>query len=285
MPTNRNRSATIHFLVLSITAVMIAACGAADVGNRSRSQPPAAADILRVGVSPVFPPLIYGQGTKITGLEAELARDFAAFSGKSPQFVETAWPDIIPALLDGRIDIIMSGMSITAERKIRITFSRPYFRTGQMALVRREDKGHFPTGYYGIKGQSPVLRFGVVEGTTGETFVRRNFGEAKSITTYRTAREGMDALTTPVRVHRIDMFITDGPVQMMLLAESASEKLGLLPYLLTEESLAWGMRKEDTGLQAAANRFLEALKAEGRLDPIIQRWIPYADAMEKSFEN
>jgi polar amino acid transport system substrate-binding protein len=272
-------------LIILFCVVLMAACGGTAPKSRDATQSATAADGLRVGVSPDFPPLIHKQGGTITGLEAELAREFAAFYGKPHRFVEIPWPELIPALLDGRIDIIMSGMSITAERKIRIAFSQPYFRTGQMAVVRREDKGRFPTGYYGIRGQSPVLRFGVVEGTTGEIFVRRNFGEAKSITAYRTAREGLAALTTLVMVHRIDIFITDGPVQIMLLAEQPSEDLGLLPYLLTEESLAWGMRKEDRELQAAADGFLETLKDEGRLEPIIEHWIPYADAMEKSFEN
>ena len=272
-------------LIILFAAALIAACGGTAAKSREATQTATAADALRVGVSPDFPPLIHKQRGTITGLEAELAREFAAFYGKPHRFVEIPWPDLIPALLDGRIDIIMSGMSITSQRSIRIAFSQPYFRTGQMAVVRREDKGRFPTGFYGIRGQAPVLRFGVVEGTTGEIFVRRNFGRANRITTYRTAREGLADLTTRVMVRRIDIFITDGPVQIMLLAEQSSKELGLLPYLLTEESLAWGMRKEDRDLQAAADGFLEMLKNEDRLEPIIQHWIPYADAMEKSFEN
>lgn len=282
-----NQTPRPFFLALFslIAAMLIAACGG--TATKNQVAPPSAtpAEALRVGINPNFPPLIDNQRGRITGLEAELAREFAAFSGKPHRFVEIPWPDLIPALLDGRIDIIMSGMSITAQRNLRIAFSQPYFRTGQMAVVRREDKGRFPTGYYGIRGQAPVLRFGVVEGTTGEVFVRRNFGRANRITTYRTAREGLAALTTRILVRRIDIFITDGPVQIMLLAEQSSKALGLLPYLLTEESLAWGMRKEDRDLQAAADRFLETLKDEGRLEPIIQHWIPYADAMEKSLEN
>ncbi|HHP7234079.1 MAG TPA: substrate-binding periplasmic protein [Desulfobacterales bacterium] len=271
-------------LIILFAAALIAACGGTAAKSRETTTA-TAADALRVGVSPDFPPLIHKQRGTITGLEAELAREFAAFYGQPHRFVEIPWPDLIPALLDGRIDIIMSGMSITSQRSIRIAFSQPYFRTGQMAVVRREDKGRFPTGFYGIRGQAPVLRFGVVEGTTGEIFVRRNFGRANRITTYRTAREGLADLTTRVMVRRIDIFITDGPVQIMLLAEQSSKELGLLPYLLTEESLAWGMRKEDRDLQAAADGFLEMLKNEDRLEPIIQHWIPYADAMEKSFEN
>lgn len=231
--------------------------------------------VLKVGVSTNAPPLVYKQGGEITGLEVELAREFAKFLGKSVQFVELDWKNQIPALLDKRTDIIMSGMSITKKREYRIAFSTPYFRSGQMAIVRRGDKNNFPTGYYGIVGQSPVLKIGVVRGTTGEQFVRKNFSQAKKISTFKTSRDALKALLTIIQINRIDILIHDGPILMMLTAEDESADLAILPHLLTEEYLAWGIRKNDVALLAAADQFVEQLKKEGRLRSMIQRWIPY----------
>ena len=233
--------------------------------------------LLRVGVSTNAPPFIYKQSDEIVGLEAELAQAFADFLGKSLQFVELKWKDQIPALLDGRTDIIMSGMSVTKKRTIRIAFSTPYYRTGLMALVRREDKTRrFPVGYKSIVGQVPSLRFGVVQGTTGEQFVRQNFGRAKMIRVYGTSREAANALTTVFLVNRIDLLVHDGPILVMLAAEDESGKLHLIPEYMTEENLAWGIRKNDPQLLESANRFIEKLKKEGRLATMTQRWIPLA---------
>ena len=57
-------------------------------------------NILRVGVTPNAPPLIFKQGNKIVGLEADFARELAKYLDKSLRFVELEWQDQIPALLD-----------------------------------------------------------------------------------------------------------------------------------------------------------------------------------------
>jgi len=264
-----------------LLSVLTACTATQTAGPATGSTPPGDAktdvdkNVLRVGVSTNAPPLIYKQGKEITGLEAEMARELAKHLERPIQFVELKWKDQIPALLDGRTDIIMSGMSITSKRQVRISFTTPYLKTGQMALVRREDESRFPIGYAGILGQSPSLRFGVVKGTTGEQFVRQNFEQAEKIRVYNTSRDAMGALLTIALVNRIDILIHDGPILIMLAAEDESSKLAIVPHFLTEEYLAWGIRKNDTDLLASANAFIDMMKREGRLDSIIQRWIPY----------
>lgn len=273
-----------YLLVSCALLLTIAACSTTSVEpsatrTGSSSSPPGAElekDLLRVGVSTNAPPLIYKQAGEIIGLEAELAQELADFLGRQLQFVELKWPDQIPALLEKRTDIIMSAMSVTQKRAIRIAFSTPYYRTGLLALVRREDRNRFPTGYRGIVGQTPSLRFGVVKGTTGEQFVRKNFGRADRIRTYNNSRDAVNALTTVFVVNRIDVLVHDGPILVMLAAEDESGKLYLIPEYMTEENLAWGMRKSDPQLLASANRFIDTLQQEGRLKRMIERWIPLA---------
>jgi len=275
-----NKWLQITLSSIMLLSVMTACTATHTAGPATGSTRPGDAEtdvddnLLRVGVSTNAPPLIYRQGKEIVGLEAELARELAKHLGKSIQFVDLKWKDQIAALLDGRTDIIMSGMSITRKRQVRISFTTPYFKTGQMALVRREDKNRYPKGFAGILGQSPVLKFGVVRATTGEKFVRQNFDQASRIRVYNTSREAMRALSTIVLVNRIDILIHDGPILIMLAAEDESSKLAILPYYLTEEYLGWGIRKNDTELLASANAFIDMMKREGRLDTIVQRWIP-----------
>ena len=57
-------------------------------------------NILRVGITPNAPPLIFKRGKKIIGLEADFAKEFAKYLGKSLRFVELEWEDQIPALLE-----------------------------------------------------------------------------------------------------------------------------------------------------------------------------------------
>ena len=96
-------------------------------------------NILKVGVTSNAPPLIYKHNNQFTGLEAELAAELAKFTGKEVRFVEVKWVDQIPALLSGKTDIIMSGMTVTTLREMRIAFSKPYIIAGQVSLVRRNE--------------------------------------------------------------------------------------------------------------------------------------------------
>jgi len=263
----------------SIAAYLVALCLV--VPCVAQASDPASGQVvaggtLRVGVSTNSPPLIGKQGGKIVGLEAELAHELGKFLGKSISFVEVPWKDQISALLDNRTDIIMSGMSITKARRYRIAFSEPYFRTGQIALVRKQAKTKVPMpGYYGIYSWAPIVTMGVVKGTTGEFFVNKSFNNAKKVVSFATAKEAVAALQKKwIQGYEIDVLIYDAPMVYNLASENEGE-LVPLPALLTEEYLAWGIRKDDTALLESANKFIEQMKKEGKLMPIIKKWIPF----------
>ena len=226
-------------------------------------------NILRVGVSTNAPPLVFKQAQKVVGLEAEFAEALAEYLGKSLHFVELDWEDQIPALLENRTDIIMSGMTVTALRKVRIAFCNSYFRSGQMALIRSEDAGRFITGFYSVTKSSAI---GIVKNTTGEFFVREHFGFVK-IVEFNASKKAVEALIKA----EIDMFIHDAPIILYLSSENETKGVTPLFSLLTEEYLAWGVRKTDEALLQSANDFLQKLQAEGRLKPMLKRWIPFVN--------
>ncbi|MGE9293890.1 MAG: transporter substrate-binding domain-containing protein [Puniceicoccales bacterium] len=224
--------------------------------------------ILRIGVAPTGPPVIFKQGEKYSGIEADLARAFCADIQKIPQFVEVPFNDLIPALLDGKIDIIMSGMSFTEMRAIRVNFSQPYLKVGQMPLVRIEDVSKYPStlGLINTKG-----KVGVEFGTTGDYLVQENFLYAERVP-YRDIEQAPKDLIAG----KIDMFIYDSPVIWWYASEYESQGLAPLLAPLSEEFLCWAVRKDDSNLLAAANDFLELYRSSGKLQEIIKKWMPYA---------
>ncbi|MFC1859270.1 substrate-binding periplasmic protein, partial [Thermodesulfobacteriota bacterium] len=156
---------------------------------------------------------------------------------------------------------------------IRIAFSDPYFRTGQMALANKAVNRNYPKNFYALLGMSIVLKFGVVEGTTGEAYVRKNLGSAKEIIAYETSKIAVEKMLGG----KIDLLVHDAPIILMLAAENEAKGLTPLPSLLTEEYLAWGIRKNDVELLKSANRFVAEMKKDGKLDSTIRRWIPYSE--------
>jgi ABC-type amino acid transport substrate-binding protein len=256
-------------LILFFAAMFfLFSCTAAEQNSAAPRLVPPDPNILRVGVTPNAPPLIFKQNHKIVGLEADLARDLAEYLGKSPSFVELKWEDQIPALLENRIDIIMSGMSITALREVRIAFALSYFESGQMALIRRKDAVRYRTGLFSFATSSAI---GVVKDTTGEYFVETQFSNVNRIA-YTDPR----AAVTDLIDNHIDMFIYDAPMALYLASENESRGLTVLFVRLTKEPLAWGIRKDNVELLKSANQFLQLRNEEGKLNTMIKYWIPLA---------
>ena len=271
---SRQRMSNQGIILYFVTILSLLCAGVTGIQAASTQQTDKESNTLKVGVSTNSPPFVYLQGKDPVGLEPELANELGKFLNRPIQFVELEWLDQIPALLEGRTDIIMSGMSVTTMREARIAFSESYLKTGQMAMVRRDDKNRYSQGYATVLQQAPTKVIGAVKGTTGEQFVLKNLGSAKKIRIFTTSSEGINALTTAFEVRRIDILIHDGPILISQLAERQAIGLALVPTLLTEEYLAWGIRKNDVELLKSANRFLNEMKNNGRLVPIVQRWIP-----------
>ena len=224
-------------------------------------------NILRVGVSPNSPPLIYKQSGKIVGLEADFAKELANHLNKSLRFVELEWKDQIRALLDNRIDIIMSGMTRTSLREVRIAFTTPYFKSGQMALIRREDLARFRTGFFSLATSSAI---GAIKDTTGEYFVQSRFSSVDK-KLFSTSKSAVKALIKK----EIDIFIHDAPMILYLASENETNGLTALFALLTKEDLAWGIRKDNVELLQSVNSFLQNPQNEKKLKQMIQYWIPF----------
>ncbi|MBW1891930.1 MAG: transporter substrate-binding domain-containing protein, partial [Deltaproteobacteria bacterium] len=76
------------------------------------------------------------------------------------------------------------------------------------------------------------------------------------------------------KTHKIDMLVYDGVAVLML--EKTNQKYGMkkIPLFLTDEYLAWGVRKNDDALLNSANDFLDEIKGNGKLKEILSRWIP-----------
>jgi len=257
-------------LILILTALSLFS-GCAPTGQNT-TQPnliPHDKDVLRVGVTPNSPPLIFRQGNKLIGLEAELARELAASLGKSLHFVELNWDDQIPALLENRIDIIMSGLTITTLREVRISFSIPYFESGQMALIRRHDAARFSAGLFSIATSSAL---GAVKDTTGAYYVETQFSSIKSKLYTKPGAAVKDLISKD-----IDMFIYDGPMILYLASENENNGLTALFTPLTREYLAWGIRKDNVELLESANTFLRTFNETGKLSKVIKYWIPLAN--------
>ncbi|MEX0332874.1 transporter substrate-binding domain-containing protein [Vibrio tubiashii] len=93
---------------------------------------------LRVGMSTFVPWAMRDKQGELIGFEIDVAKRLAKDSGWQVEFVPTAWDGIIPALLAKKFDVIIGGMSITAERSKSVLFSAPYSHSGVQVAANKE---------------------------------------------------------------------------------------------------------------------------------------------------
>jgi polar amino acid transport system substrate-binding protein len=231
---------------------------------------------LRVGVTPDYPPLIYAAPDGgYDGLEIDLAFALADRLGRKLEFVELKWADQIAALLEGRTDIIMSGMSATPARRVRIEFSDPYLETGLLALIRRKDAQKFKAPEDLVHH---MARLGFQKGATAQAYVQGQLSNTTS-RAFMTPDDG----ALEVQRKRIDAFVHDGPGAGWL-ASKYDADLTVILTPLSRERLAWGVRRGDEALLKELNQTLAAWKDDGSLDRMLNRWLPYHEKMKAALK-
>lgn len=245
---------------LLVATLALAACSAV----KKKEEPPLA---LRVGTSASYPPLTFLEDGQPRGVEVDFAEALAAELGRRAEIVVVPFPDLIGALNANRIDIIMTGMSRTPRRENLVTFTQPYLRVGQMALVRKGDERRFRTpASYDEAG----VRVGFERNTTGAKWVRANCKSARQVE-FASKDDGLAAL----RRGEIDIFIHDAPYVWTTIGSPLAPDPGLAGRYtpLTEEYLAWAVRKDDDELAAAVDAVVERWRENGKIAAVLDRWI------------
>ncbi|MCB1919301.1 MAG: transporter substrate-binding domain-containing protein [Candidatus Competibacteraceae bacterium] len=100
---------------------------------------------MKIGMSTFVPWAMRDKNGELIGYEIDVAKKLAEDMGVKAEFVPTAWDGIIPALLAGKFDIIIAGMSITPERNLTVNFSLPYANSGIQMVANKELADGFST--------------------------------------------------------------------------------------------------------------------------------------------
>ena len=216
------------FIGVCLMLTLVGGCASADKNVKT-------GQLLKIGICPNYPPIIYKKNGKISGIEADLAQYVSDKLNSPVEFVELPFAELIPSVEKGEIDVVMSGLSLTEARKEKVRFVEPYFNIGQMALIKKSEEKRF-SSFEGI--YETTLKVGCQKGTTGEIFVKENMPKAKLVT-FENPEKAIEALNAG----SLDLFIGDAPY--VLNALNNNKNLEALSWLLTTESLAWAMPQNE----------------------------------------
>lgn len=249
--------------LLACAAIPLPACAP----GSSTSQDPNAPSPLRVGVSGNNAPLIFESGRgQFGGVEAAFARMLGEELGRQVRFVPMRFDRLIPALQRGEIDIIMSGMTVTAQRRSLVDFATPYMASGQGLLVRNARANLF---------QDPQLlfispfRIGVQQGAIGEAVALRVHADS-TVVPFPTPDRAASALLAD----QVDVVLHDAPVLWHITARNPTADYRMIPRLLSNETLAWAVRRGDSELLGKANSAIVKWRKNGMLHRTLSGYMP-----------
>ncbi len=221
---------------------------------------------LRVGFEAGYMPFeMTNKKGKFVGFDIDMAKEMAKAMGVKFVPVNTAWDGIIPSLITNKFDIIMSGMTVTQERNLKINFADPYIIVGQTLLLNKKHAGKV-TSYKDLNDSKYIVTSKL--GTTGEQAVKRLIPKC----TYKSFETEPEAALEVVN-GKADAFAYDLPYCVVFMGQQGAGKLVFLDQPFTFEPLAWAVKKGDPDFMNWLNNFLKQIKNDGRYDRIYNKWI------------
>lgn len=252
------RFVTVFMIV--IVALSMIACG--KTGSKVE-EADTSKNTLIVGLSADYAPyefhaMIDGVDT-IVGFDVDVAKEIAKDLDANLVIKEMEFKNLITALKAGQIDMIISGMNPTDERKKEIDFSDIYYEARHSVLVRTEDKGKYKD-ISDLNGK----KIGAQLGSTQQAFVEENV-DASDVQILT----NINNLILELKAGKIDALVTEAPVISM--AVKSNPELVLSDIVIESEDTgnAVGIRKGNDELRESVNATIKRLQDSGELGQFI----------------
>ncbi|MFL0554056.1 MULTISPECIES: substrate-binding periplasmic protein [Paenibacillus] len=277
------------FLTLSAVLLVVLAltgCGSNNNGNNAPSSAPSnnaanggssanadsnllneikTAGVIKVGLMGTYAPYNFLNDNKeIDGFDADIAKEVAKRLGVKVEFAPQEFSGLIPSLQAGKIDAIISQVTITDERKQQIDFTQPYI-TNQVKIIVKDDNNSI-TKLEDFKGKN----IGVGLGTNDETYLRNdvlpqvgNF-EIKTYDDVITSLQDLDA-------GRIDATINN-LYALKPIVDKNGYKIKAVGDAIKSDQAGIAIRKNNPEFLTALDQALTDMKADGTYNTIFQKW-------------
>ncbi|MDR3231486.1 MAG: transporter substrate-binding domain-containing protein [Synergistaceae bacterium] len=217
-----------------------------------------------IGSAPGYYPFeMMDKKGEFIGYDIDVGRAIADALGVSAEFRQFEFAGLIPALQAGEIDILLSGMSITGKRALSVSFSLPYFETGQVLMVRKSDAGTKSWKDLDKKGKKIATPQGQTSALLAESIIK----EAE-ILHFPTFPETSLALVNG----QVDGVIYDQPGILVYEARNPDDVRGIHD-LISLENLGIACRVNDYAMVNWLNSFLYQYKGSPREIASRTKWM------------
>jgi len=221
-------------------------------------------DTLVVAMELAYPPFeTKDSAGNPTGVSVDFAKAFGDSIGKKVEIVDTAWDGLIPSLKTGKADMVVSSMTITADRSKEVDFSIPY-ANALLAILANKNSGI--TGINDLN--QPGKKVAVKTGSTGAVFAQNNLQNAEII-----SLPDESACVTEVAQGKADGFLYD---QLTIYRDQQKNPdTTAAVFIPFQDPEKWGaaVKKGNTELLKQLNDFITTYTADGGFDQLSDKYL------------
>lgn len=221
---------------------------------------------IRLGISADNPPFTFLRNGKFVGFELDLAQAIASELKYNLEVLDLDFSGLIAAVKNGVIDVAISGLEITEERKKNIAFSNPYYATNIATIGHRA---------YSAPSEFPAARIGVQHGSTFDTIAKKLQTQFPDMTILGFHR--INQAVQELEQKTIDIIIIDTAVAAQITASHPA----LIASKITIEDASNGLGaifKKGSPLISKFNLAIDKLKAAGSINDLEKKWLNSAES-------
>ncbi|MCI5109265.1 MAG: transporter substrate-binding domain-containing protein [Marivita sp.] len=213
--------------------------------------------VVRLGTEGAYPPYNFlNDAGEVDGFERELGDELCTRAELTCEWVTNEWDSIIPNLVAGNYDVIIAGMSITAERDEVIDFTTNYTQPD-------------PSAYLALDGADVDFDGGVIAAQAGTIQAAHIASSGATLVEFATPDETIAA----VRSGEADAVLAD-KAYLAPIAEENADVAIVGEDVLLGGGIGMGIRESDTELRDKFSAAIESMKADGSLNALIEKWLP-----------
>lgn len=224
---------------------------------------------LVVGTTGTQPPLNATAKTgDIIGFDADLARIIAMNMGVKIKFAKMPFGELLPALQTGKVDMVISSMTMTLERNLKVAFVGPYYVSGKGILTKGDSIAKLQQGD-GLN--NPDFKVAALANSTSQQFVEAAAPKAQLVKV-----QGYDDALAMLKEDKINALVADYPYCAFTAFRYEDQGLVAGQSRLTFEPLGIAV-KPDPHLLNWLRNFVIMLDGSGQLKLLSQKWFESGD--------
>ena len=229
---------------------------------------------LVVGMTGNMPPLnMTSKEGELIGYEVDLARAMAKAMGVKAKLAVMPFAELLPALQTGKIDLIVSNMTITPGRNMKVAFVGPYFTSGKAFLTKRKTIA-LADEAADIDARNTKLV--ALKDSTSQAFVETLLPEARLVTA-----KDYDEAVKMVLEDKVHAMVADYPICVVSVFRYPDQGLLSVVTTLTYEPIGVGVPADDPLLVNWVENYLTIAESTGLLEELRGRWLLNADWLQR----